>query len=268
MSHDPDHEDQYRIEEAPVRARPSLPGDVKVAENPEEANEMIAHDLLNMAMMCVSKFGAFHLALSGGHTPFPLYKQLMIDPQYRSLPWRKTHLWIVDERRASFDDDLNNFKHINEIIVQHADIPQENVHPIPVDRGADAASIYEHELRDTLALRGAEEARLDFVMLGMGDNGHTASLFPHTSVLHEREHWVGNCEGPSVTPPDRVTMTYPLINNARQIAFFVLGAGKAEMIQRVATGRDSYEEIPVKAIAPSNGLLTWYLDTASAGGAG
>ncbi|MCH2160272.1 MAG: 6-phosphogluconolactonase [Phycisphaerales bacterium] len=268
MSDEHAGEDQYRLEEPPIRKKPPLLGEVKIAEVPEEANEMIARDLLHMAMMCVSKFGSFHLALSGGHTPFPLYRQLMIDPHYRSLPWRNTHLWIVDERRAPFDDDLNNFKHINEIIVEHADIPEENVHPVPVDKGDEAAAIYENELRETLGRRGPDNARLDFVMLGMGDNGHTASLFPHTSVLHEREHWVGDCEGPSVTPPNRVTMTYPLINNARQIAFFVLGEGKAEMIHRVATGKDSYEEIPVKAIAPADGMLTWYLDIASAGGAG
>jgi 6-phosphogluconolactonase len=262
MEETPDGE--YAIDHGTQFRKPALPGEVHVAANPEEANEMIANELLTMARMCVGKFGSFHLALSGGKTPFPLYRQLMIDPKYRSLPWRQTHLWIVDERRAPFDDDLNNFKHINEIIVEHADIPADHVHPMPVDKGEDAASIYEGTLKEVLGLRGEEEARLDFVMLGMGDNGHTASLFPHTSVLHEREHWVGDCEGPSVTPPNRVTMTYPLLNDARQIAFFVLGEGKAEMIERVATGKDSFEEIPVKAIHPRRGVLSWFLDRASA----
>ncbi len=261
--HNPDEKESYGIEDAP--SRPSLIGEVQVAEDPDGAFDLIGNDLITTARDCVAKFGDFHLALSGGKTPFPLYTRLMYDPIYRDLPWDRTHLWIVDERRAPFDDDLNNFKHINEIIVQHADIPAANVHPMPVDKGDAAAEMYEDELRDILGVRAPEDARLDFVMLGMGDNGHTASLFPETQVLHEHTKWVGNCFGPTVTPPDRVTMTYPLINNSRRIAFLVLGEGKAEMIKRVATGNDSFETIPVKAIVPERGILTWYLDRASAG---
>ena len=256
--------ESFELEDAPVR--PNLLGEVQVAADADGAFDLIGSDLLSAARDCVAKFGDFHLALSGGKTPFPLYTRLMYDPMYRDLPWDRTHLWIVDERRAPFDDDLNNFKHINEIIVQHADIPAANVHPMPVDKGDEAAELYEDELREILGVRAPEEARLDFVMLGMGDNGHTASLFPETEVLHEQTKWVGDCFGPTVTPPNRVTMTYPLINNSRRIAFLVLGEGKAEMIKRVATGNDSFEDIPVKSIAPQRGLMTWYLDRASAGG--
>lgn len=265
MNDDTHGSSEFAMDEQPLKA-PPLIGQVKIAQDADSAIDVIGADLLATAHDCVRKYGTFHLALSGGHTPFPLYKRLMYDPDYRPLPWGNTHIWIVDERRAPFDDDTNNFKHINEIIVQHADIPKENVHPIPVDKGEEATELYEEDLRETLGMRGVEEARLDFVLLGMGDNGHTASLFPQTSVLNERDRWVGDCTGPSVTPPPRVTMTYPLINDARRIAFLVLGEGKAEMIHRVATGHDSFEEIPVKGIVPERGLLTWYLDRPSAGG--
>ena len=265
MNDDTHGSSEFAMDEQPMKA-PPLIGQVKIAQDADSAIDVIGADLLATAHDCVRRYGTFHLALSGGHTPFPLYKRLMYDPDYRPLPWGNTHIWIVDERRAPFDDDTNNFKHVNEIIVQHADIPKENVHPIPVDKGEEAIELYEEDLRETLGMRGVEEARLDFVLLGMGDNGHTASLFPQTSVLNERDRWVGDCTGPSVTPPPRVTMTYPLINDARRIAFLVLGEGKAEMIRRVATGHDSFEEIPVKGIVPERGLLTWYLDRPSAGG--
>lgn len=265
MSESPKRRHDYAIKDDLIEA-PPLPGTVKIGADAEAALELIGRDLLSAAHESVRLLGTFHLALSGGKTPFPLYQNLMVDPMYRSLPWRNTHIWIVDERRAPMDDDTNNFKHINELIVEHSDIPKANVHPIPVDKGTEASALYEADLRETLGVRGPDEARLDFVMLGMGDNGHTASLFPHTSVLHETEHWVGDCFGPTVTPPDRVTMTYPLLNNARTLAFLVLGQPKAAVIHRVATGHDSFEDIPVKAIHPDRGELVWYLDTESASG--
>jgi 6-phosphogluconolactonase/glucosamine-6-phosphate isomerase/deaminase len=104
------------------------------------------------------------------------------------------------------------------------------------------------------------------VLLGMGGDGHTASLFPHTAALHEEDRWVVDNDGPSVVPPPRVTMTYPLINGARSIAFFVLGAGKAEMIKRISTGSDGFETLPCKGIRPESGDLVWYLDRAACGG--
>ena len=108
-------------------------------------------------------------------------------------------------------------------------------------------------------------ARPFFVLLGMGPDGHTASLFPHTAALNEEVHWVVDNDGPSVVPPPRVTMTYPLLNAARAVAFYVLGEGKAEMIHRVATGNDGFETLPCKGIRPNSGELGWYLDRASCG---
>lgn len=256
---------EYAIEDVSPEP-PPLSGRVEVGIDADDAYERLGKALLLAAHNCVREYGSFQLALSGGSTPFPLYRRLMVDPMFRALPWEHTHLWIVDERRAPETDDTNNFKHINELIVEHTDILDSAVHPIPVGAGLNAASEYERSLRRVLGERGEEEARLDFVMLGMGDNGHTASLFPHTQVLHETEHWVGNCFGPSVTPPDRVTMTYPLLNDARHVAFLVLGSAKASMIHRVAHGDDSFEELPVKAINPSRGELVWYLDSESASG--
>ena len=248
---------------------PALPGGVNVGADEEDVQERLGRDLVVAAKQAVGARGVFHLALSGGGTPMPFYRRLMIDPLFRELPWSHTHLWIVDERRAPFDSDLNNFRHIHELVVDHVDMARSHVHPIPVDR-EDAAEAYEDDLRETLALGGSpgdpDRGRLDFVLLGMGGDGHTASLFPHTAALNEEVRWVVDNDGPSVVPPPRVTMTYPLINAARSVAFLVLGSGKAEMIRRVAKDADGFETLPCKGIRPRNGELVWYLDRAACGG--
>ena len=258
----------YEIEQDAFEV-PSLPGGVNVAADEEDAQERIGRDLLTFAKQAVGKRGVFHLALSGGGTPMPLYRRLMIDPLFREMPWSRTHLWIVDERRAPFDSDTNNFKHIDELLVEHADIPRANIHPMPVDRDS-AAEDYEEELRETLAIGGVpgdpDRGRLDFVLLGMGPDGHTASLFPHTAALNEEDRWVVDNDGPSVVPPPRVTMTYPLLNAARFIAFYVLGSGKADIIRQVASGTEGFEVLPCKGIRPHSGELVWYLDQAACGG--
>jgi 6-phosphogluconolactonase len=234
---------------------PALPGTVRVGATPDATIDAIAADLITQAIACVREFGDFHLALSGGNTPMPLYERLMYDPDFRSLPWRRTHLWIVDERCVPFDDPRSNFGRISEIVVAHSDIPAAQVHPIEATAD-DAETRYERHLRETLAWREKGHDRLDFVLLGMGDNGHTASLFPHTDVLREEERLVGRCIGPEVEP-ERITMTYPLLNASRVLCPLVIGAGKAEMIRRVATGDDPVSEIPIKGIRPVGGELRW-----------
>ncbi|MBX3356545.1 MAG: 6-phosphogluconolactonase [Phycisphaeraceae bacterium] len=256
--------DPIRIAEDPPIITPALPGGVFAANTPERLHERLAGDLIAHALNCVRQLGDFHLALSGGGTPLPFYERLMTDPNYRSMPWRRTHLWIVDERRVPFEDEKSNYRHIHEIIVEHSDIPADQVHPM-LAMEEDAAARYERSLREALGWRERGQDRLDFVLLGMGDNGHTASLFPETEVLNERERWVGICDGPTVTPPPRVTMTYPLLNAARFIAVLVVGANKASMISRVATGSDDYHALPIKGIHPVAGEMRWYLDRAACG---
>jgi 6-phosphogluconolactonase len=151
----------------------------------EELIDAMAADLLFQAKACVRTFGDFQLALSGGSTPEPFYRRLMYDPSYRDLPWKRTHLWLVDERCVPEDDERSNFKMIHETIVAHSDIPREQVHPMSAAKeGADAA--YEQELRDILGWREKGHDRLDFVVLGMGADGHTASLFPGSPALRAK----------------------------------------------------------------------------------
>jgi 6-phosphogluconolactonase len=242
---------------------PRLPGHVLLSSDADEAIDAVGLDMLMHAKACVRAFGDFHLALSGGSTPMPLYRRMMYDPAFRDFPWARTHLWIVDERCVRFDDERSNYGQIRDLIVDHSDIPKAQVHPIFAYE-PDADTRYEAELREVLGWREKGHDRLDFVLLGMGDDGHTASLFPRSRALEVADRFACFNRGPEVTPPDRVTMTYPLINSARFIAALVLGAKKSRMLQRIATGADPIADIPIKGIEPIGGELRWYLDPAAA----
>lgn len=249
----------------PEPAKPNLPGAVVVRPDPDQVLDALGADLTLHAINCVRTFGDFHLALSGGGTPFPLYRRLMIDPHYREFPWRRTHLWIVDERKVPFDHEKSNWRQIDETIVQHSDIPPEQVHPMLATRD-DADVLYEEALRQTLVWREKGQDRLDFVLLGMGGDGHTASLFPRSQALMEQKtspRFVLNNRGPEVTPPDRVTMTFNLINAARFIAVLCVGEGKKSMLSRVAAGAESSDDLPILGVKPLAGELRWYLDHAA-----
>lgn len=244
---------------------PKLPGKVVVAPNRDELFDKLAADLIVHSLNCIRQFGDFHIALSGGSTPQPLYERLMYDPDCRAIGWRRTHLWIVDERCVAFDDPASNYRMIHETIVEHADIPIEQVHPI--DATSDSADFdYEKLLKETLAWRDKGEDRLDYVLLGMGADGHTASLFPHTDALTEHERFVRFVNAHNVKPSKRVTMTYPLLNGSRFLAILVTGASKAETIARIASGKETKDSMPVTGIHPVSGELRWYLDAEACGG--
>lgn len=257
------HEKQpIPFELEPDPSPPRLPGQVIARRDTESLHGALGADLLIHAQNCARTFGDFHLALSGGSTPLPFYERLMIDPAFRALPWNRTHLWIVDERRVPEDDPRCNFTHIREILVDHAGIPREQVHPMLAHLD-DADIHYERLLRETLAWREPGHDRLDFVLLGMGDDAHTASLFPHSRALRERQRLIVANDGPNVTPPDRITMTYTLINASRFIAILVTGAKKRSTIARLthAGAEANISELPVLGISPLGGTLRWYLDS-------
>jgi 6-phosphogluconolactonase len=173
---------------------------------------------------------------------------------------------MVDERCVPFDDPASNFRAIDETIVDHADIPREQVHPIfATSETADVQ--YEKELRETLAWREKGQDRLDFVLLGMGADGHTASLFPHSEALDEHQRLVRfNSATPGIMPARRVTLTYPILNSARFVAVMVTGKSKAAMLKRVAEDRGAeVADLPIKGVDPTSGELRWYLDGEACG---
>ena len=255
-----------------------LPGEVHVAPDSDQLYDDLATVFACMAIEAVEDRGVFHIALSGGTTPWPFYQRLVIDPRFRGVPWEHTHIWIVDERRVPEDDDRNNFKSLRAALVEDIPTPPEQVHPMMVMHEAPDV-LYEAELRAAFAMPEGEPGDpgesgglgvpcMDFVLLGMGGDCHTASLFPNSDAIHVDDRLIVVNEGPAVTPPDRVTMTYPLLNAARMLVVLCVGAKKTEALKRVAeqmkTGPDPVN-IPITGIQPTDGGLTWYLDADAAG---
>jgi 6-phosphogluconolactonase len=218
-------------------------------------------------MICeqASSANPFTIALSGGSTPKRLY-ELMADPQadYREkLPWDHMHFFWSDERPVGPAHPDSNFRMANEAMLSRVDVPEANVHRIQGERSItqDAANIYESELKNCFRLAIDEVPRLDLVLLGIGADGHTASIFPGSEVLQETRKLVA---APWVEKLHtyRITMTLPVLNNAANVMFLVSGEDKAVMVNEVLNGEPN--KFPAQLINPGSGSLTWLLDEAAA----
>jgi 6-phosphogluconolactonase len=207
----------------------------------------------------------FSLFLSGGSTPKSLYQLLASEAVRTQIDWRGVELYFGDERCVPPDSELSNYRMAHEALIRHVPIPPENVYRMKgeIDPEA-AASEYGRILRDNFMDQGP-----DLLLLGMGDDGHTASLFPGTVALHETEHrCVANHVPHDYIPAGtnwRLTLTYPFINRSQQIAIMVTGESKAQRVQEVLEGEEDIERLPIQGVKPDPGTLTWYLDVAAAG---
>lgn len=196
------------------------------------------------------------LVLSGGSTPRPVYARLAeVD-----LPWSRVHLFWGDERYVPHDDPRSNYRMAREVLIRHVPIPPENVHPMPtyMHDPDEAARVYEATLR---AFYPAEWPTFDLVLLGLGADGHTASLFPHSPALRERERWVVPAPGVDV---DRLTLTFPALNHARALFFLVRGESKAPAVARVLHSWEEVTTCPARGIKAVEGEVHWWLDVAAA----
>lgn len=199
----------------------------------------------------------FRLVLSGGSTPRPLYEQLA---QAEDIDWSSVHVFWGDERAVPPDHADSNYRMAKDALLDHVPLPPENIHRIPAEYDPEqAAKSYDDELRTYLGSDG----RFDLVLLGMGDDGHTASLFPETAALDETQHLaVANYVAKLETW--RITLTAPLINRARHLVFLVAGESKAEPLREVLHGPCQPRKLPAQMIAPTNGDVVWFLDHAAA----
>ena len=179
--------------------------------------------------------GPFRLCLSGGSTPKALYHRLA-EPSYRdAFPWGRTELFWGDERFVPQDDPLSNYRMVRDALLDQAPISAEHIHPMPTDTGDPeaAARAYQHTLQGLYGAEDLDPARplFDVILLGLGDDGHTASLFPNTAVLAEGARWVAAVVGAKAEA--RITLTYPAIDASRHAVFLVSGEDKAEMLRRL-----------------------------------
>jgi 6-phosphogluconolactonase len=221
-----------------------------------------AEQFVARASDAIAARGRFVVALSGGNTPRPVYQLLAGDAYAARVDWSRVHIFFGDERCVPPDDARSNYHLVRETLLERVHIPASNIHRV---RGEDdpfiAALAYEQELR---ALFRAEAVpALDLILLGMGDNGHTASLFPGAAALREPTRWVV-AQYVEVVSMWRVTFTPPLINAARGITFLVEGAAKAEMLRRVLQGPYQPDVLPAQIIQPTHGQMHWLVDAAAA----
>ena len=201
------------------------------------------------------------MALSGGATPRRTYELLAAPPLQDQAPWDRVHVFWGDERCVPLNDPRSNARMAQAAWLDHVPIPGDQIHPLDCARDpAAAARQYEAQLREFFA---GQPPRLDLVLLGLGDDGHTASLFPGTPVLEERERWAAAVY---VAAADlyRVTLTAPLINQAAMVAFLVAGKSKAGVLQEVLHGPRDPARLPAQLIQPQTGELLWLVDLAAA----
>lgn len=233
---------------------------IHIAATPEKVAEDFAH---YFALWAADK-PAVALALSGGSTPQMLFR-LWAGRYRESVNWRKVHFFWGDERCVPPGDEESNFRMANELFLSELGLPQENIHRIrgEAEPEAEARRYAEEILRAAPSQDGLP--RFDMIMLGMGDDGHTASIFPHQMELLSTAAICGVARHPQ-SGQQRVTLSGRVINNAAEIAFLVTGTGKAEKLGQIIKGEEGSQQYPAAHIEPAHGELHWFVDEAAAAG--
>jgi 6-phosphogluconolactonase len=241
--------------------------DVRILTNTDAIARRAAQEFVQAATSAVSSKGYFTVALAGGSTPKALYSLLANDAALRAqLPWDKMYFYFGDERSVGPDHPDSNFRMATETMLSKVPLKAEQIFRI---KGEDkdterAAQEYEQSLCASFKIAEGQFPRFDLVLLGMGNEGHTASLFPGTKALHETKrvvvhNWVGKLY------TDRITLTAPAINNAARVIFMITGADKALALKGVLEGPCEPEQLPAQMIQPSSGELLWLVDTIAGG---
>lgn len=241
--------------------------EVRILGDADGIAQTAAAEFLQAARESVQKKDCFRVALAGGSTPKALYELLSNNPLLQAMvPWSKMQLFFGDERHVPPNDAQSNFRMATEAMFSKAPVNAKQVHRIKGEMAhpAEAAEEYAEELRLSFRLEGGQLPRFDLVLLGMGPEGHTASLFPGTKALREdRRLVVSNWVGKLYT--DRITLTPPVLNNAARVIFLVHGAEKSPAVKAVLEGPYEPEQLPAQMIQPTNGRVLWLLDPTAAG---
>ena len=240
--------------------------EIRTLTTPQELFEAGAELVAHSAKEAVDERGRFTIALSGGSTPRSLYNLLATNAR-TSLPWDKMFFFFGDERHVPPTDNESNFKMADEAMLSKLPIPKQNIFRVPAENpdAAAAAAAYEQTIREFFALQPGLFPVFDLILLGLGPDGHTASLFPGTEALLEKtrlvvSNWVEKFS------TDRITLTLPVLNAARTVAFLVSGTDKAPALQAVLQSDAPAEQYPAKLIHPANGKLIWLVDRGAASG--
>ncbi|MFH1594628.1 MAG: 6-phosphogluconolactonase [Candidatus Omnitrophota bacterium] len=224
-------------------------------DGPEDAAGAASREWNRLTQKAIEARGRSVIAVSGGRSPVGLFKKLS---NYKEgMRWKKTHIFLVDERFAPLDDSASNYRMIKENLLDMVDIPKTNIHPVQIEESVEiSANAYEKEIANFFDLKKNEIPRFDMILLGLGEDGHIASLFPGDNAVSERK---------SLAIPitldrlqhSRVTLTLPVINNARKIIFFITGEKKAFAVKGLL---EDDGKMPAQLVKPVNGEMLFFLD--------
>lgn len=234
--------------------------EVRIFKTQNKVYKAMAKEIVKITQE--SKQEIFDIALSGGNSPKGLLKKL--SSKYAELiPWERIHFWWGDERCVLPDNEQSNYKMANDFLFQNISIPEENIHRIKGENDPEVeAKQYSKEMDETLNLRGKNPV-FDLILLGLGDDGHTASIFPDQLELFEYEQNCAATKHP-LTGQDRITITGNVINNANRIFFLVTGGNKAMRVSEIMNDNEAAKLLPAYYISPKNGELIWFLDELAA----
>jgi 6-phosphogluconolactonase len=235
---------------------------VTVFPTPEALADGAARAIVDAAREAVAARGRFTVALAGGDTPRATYSRLAAGPPVEEMPWAQTHVFFGDERCVGPDDPASNYRMANETLLAKVPLPRDQVHRIRGEVDCEeAAQEYTRRLAEVFGTRRGELPRFDLVLLGMGLDGHTASLFPGSPVLKEVFRPVAAVHASQAAIPQRLTLTFPVLNAARAVIFLVSGAEKAKAVKAVLVDGGM---LPAAMVTPEDGRLVWMLDRSAA----
>jgi 6-phosphogluconolactonase len=230
---------------------------VRVFDRKDDISSFIIETWREISQEAIERKGAFSAALSGGRTPVDLYRKL--SGVKGRLPWDKTHVFLVDERFVPLEHRDSNYRMLKETLLDHIPIPQGNIHPIPTERTMPqvSAMAYEEDLKKFFGLSENQFPEFDLLLLGIGEDGHIASLFPGSPVLGDPIHLAAPVSMDEIKHP-RITLTLPVINNAKHILFLVIGKNKASVLRKIINKEDV--SLPASMVHPNKGKLIFVTD--------
>ena len=235
--------------------------DITVFNSPEELQMFAADLILGLLAEAGRRSDHYSFVLSGGTTPRKVYENIVKNPLVRDVQWQVVHIFWGDERCVPPDDVQSNFRMAHEALLSGIDIPEENIHRIKGELAPEeGASAYENEMKT--CFNNEDMPKFNLVLLGLGDDAHTASLFPDSDAIKEKERWVI-----PVSPQKgvaRITMTIPLLNSAQRIIFIVAGKNKADAVCNVLSSDQRPSRYPARHIHPHDGTLIWLMDREAA----
>lgn len=238
----------------------------RIFPHPAEVAQAAAQFFTDAAAKAVQARGRARIAISGGTTPKAMFSLLAdpTQPLLKQVPWGKLDLYWVDERCVPPTHADSNYRMTNETLLSKVPLDPARIHRMEGELDPEAAAArYESTIRNTFRLEGAETPTFDLILLGMGDDGHTASLFPHTEAISDLTHIVVANHVPQ-KDTWRITLTWPVINQAREVAFLIEGEAKAQVLHDVLLGPYQPDTFPSQIIRPASGHLTLLLDTSAA----